>query len=210
MSDATDATGSRADLVARLHTQGITDACVLDAVGRVPRERFVATGDESRAHDDTALAIGRGQTISSPWIVAASIDALQVGPDARVLEVGTGSGYAAAVLAECVGEVVTVERDAALAEDARDLLRDLSPGVRVLTGDGVTAGAGFGPFDGIVVTAMAYREIPPELIEQLTPGGSLVCPVGDDRSGTLVRYRDGETVELAPVSFVPLVRGTDG
>ncbi|MBP2367913.1 protein-L-isoaspartate(D-aspartate) O-methyltransferase [Pseudonocardia parietis] len=203
-------TDAREELVARLRSQGITDERVLSAVARVPRERFVDPDHEARAYDDTALAIGRGQTISSPWIVAASITALGQGRDARVLEIGTGSGYAAAVLAECVGEVVTVERDAVLADDARALLRDLSPDVRVLTGDGVTAAAGFAPFDGIVVTAMAYRQIPPELIEQLTPGGTLVCPVGDDRQGTLIRYRDGETTDLAPVSFVPLVRGTEG
>lgn len=203
-------TDAREDLVARLRNQGITDERVLSAVARVPRERFVATDHEARAYDDTALTIGRGQTISSPWIVAACITALDQGPDARVLEIGTGSGYAAAVLAECVGEVVTVERDAVLADDARELLRDLSPDVRVLTGDGVTAAAGLAHFDGIVVTAMAYRTIPPELIEQLAPGGTLVCPVGDDRQGTLVRYRDGEATDLAPVSFVPLMRGTEG
>lgn len=205
----TGTTGAREEMAARLRSQGITDERVLSAVVRVPRERFVAPGDEALAHDDAALAIGRGQTISSPWIVAASIAALGQGPDARALEIGTGSGYAAAVLAECVGAVVTVERDAVLADDARELLRDLSPDVRVLTGDGVTAAAGWGPFDGIVVTAMAYQQIPPELVEQLAPGGTLVCPVGDDRGGTLVRYRDGRTVDLAPVSFVPLVRGTE-
>lgn len=203
-----DAGAARAALVTRLREQGITDRRVLDAMAGVPRERFVAAGDRERAHDDTALPIGRDQTISSPWIVARSIAALGTGPADRVLEVGTGSGYAAAVLARCAGEVVTVERDAELARRAGALLAELAPQVRVLIGDGVTAAAHLGPFDGIVVTAMADRDLPQELLDLLAPGGTLVCPVGDDRTGTLVRHREGETAELATVSFVPLVRGT--
>ena len=203
----TDSTEPRAELVARLREQGITDERVLAAMAQVPRERFVAPGDEDRAYADSALGIGRGQTISSPWIVAASIDALAPEPASRVLEIGTGSGYAAAVLAHCAGEVVTVERDAELARDAQAVLAELAPSVRVLTGDGLELAAELGRFDGIVVTAMAHRRLPPELVEQLTPGGTLVCPVGDERSGTLVRFRDGESTDLAPVSFVPLVPG---
>lgn len=197
----------RTELVAHLRNHGIEDERVLAAVDAVPRERFVGPENRHLAYADSALGIGRGQTVSSPWIVAASIAALGIGPDARVLEIGTGSGYAAAVLARCAGEVVTVERDAELARGARELLAELAPAVRVVTGDGVAAAAELGRFDGVVVTAMAPGEIPHELIEQLEPGGTLVCPVGDDRAGRLVRYRDGETTELAPVSFVPLVRG---
>ncbi|MBC3189926.1 methyltransferase domain-containing protein [Pseudonocardia sp. C8] len=198
----------QADLVADLRRQGITDERVLAAVAEVPRHLFVAPGDEERAYHDIALPIGRGQTISSPWIVARSIAALGPLTDGRVLEIGTGSGYAAAVLARCVGQVVTVERDAELARRAGTILSEIAPTVDVRTGDGLELAGELGPFDGIVVTALAQSRLPTELVGALTPDGVLVCPVGDDRVGTLVRYQHGESVGLAEVTFVPLVRGT--
>lgn len=205
----TGGTGNaREAMVARLRRTGITDPRVLAAMGEVPRERFVRPELAGDAYGDHPLDIGRGQTISSPWIVAFSVVALEQPPSARVLEIGTGSGYAAAVLSLCVGEVVTVERDPTLAARAREVLAELAPSVEVRTGDGMRGAPDRAPFDGIVVTALAPGEIPPDLLDQLAPGGTIVCPVGDQRVGTLVRYRDGRTEELADVSFVPLVPGS--
>jgi protein-L-isoaspartate(D-aspartate) O-methyltransferase len=198
----------RESMVARLRAGGITDERVLDAMGTVPRERFVRPELAAEAYGDHPLDIGRGQTISAPWIVAFSVQALQQPSSARVLEIGTGSGYAAAVLSRCVREVVTVERDPQLAERARAVLGELAPSVEVRTGDGMLGAVDRAPFDGIVVTALATGTIPPDLVDQLAPGGTIVCPVGGNRVGTLVRYRDGRTEELAEVSFVPLVPGS--
>ncbi|MFC5949058.1 protein-L-isoaspartate(D-aspartate) O-methyltransferase [Pseudonocardia lutea] len=198
----------RADMVARLRTRGIADERVLSAMAAVPRERFVRPELAGEAYVDAPLDIGRGQTISAPSIVAFSIAALQQPPTARVLEIGTGSGYAAAVLARCVGEVVSIERDPDLAQRAREVLAELAPNVEVRTGDGVRGAPDRAPFDGIVVTAMAARQIPPALRNQLAPHGTIVCPVGDDRVGSLVRYRDGRSEDLVEVSFVPLVPGS--
>ncbi|MCE3554110.1 protein-L-isoaspartate O-methyltransferase [Pseudonocardia sp. RS11V-5] len=200
-----DAAKAREAMVARLRAGGITDRRVLAAMGEVPRERFLRPDLAGEAYGDHPLDIGRGQTISSPWIVAFSVASLQQPPSAQVLEIGTGSGYAAAVLARCVGQVVTVERDPVLAERARALLAELAPGVEVRTGDGTRGAPDRAPFDGVVVTALASGTIPPDLVDQLAPGGTIVCPVGDHRVGTLVRYRDGRTEHLADVSFVPLV-----
>ncbi|MFR9801011.1 protein-L-isoaspartate(D-aspartate) O-methyltransferase [Pseudonocardia sp. RS010] len=203
-----DPAAERRALAARLRAQGITDERVLAAVGEVPRERFVRPELAGEAYGDHPLDIGHGQTISSPWIVAFSVAALQQPPSARVLEIGTGSGYAAAVLSRCVAEVVTVERDPRLAAHARELLAELAPVVEVRTGDGMRGAPDRTPFDGIVVTALATRTIPPALLDQLAPGGTIVCPVGADRVGTLVRYRDGRSEDLVEVSFVPLVPGS--
>ncbi|MCE0766255.1 protein-L-isoaspartate(D-aspartate) O-methyltransferase [Pseudonocardia kujensis] len=207
-TDGHGAAKAREAMVARLRAGGITDRRVLAAMGEVPRERFLRPELAGEAYGDHPLDIGRGQTISSPWIVAFSVAALQQPPSARVLEIGTGSGYAAAVLARCVGEVVTVERDPELAERARGLLAELAPNAEVRTGDGTRGAADRAPFDGIVVTALASGAIPPDLVDQLAPGGTIVCPVGDHRVGTLVRRRDGRTEHLADVSFVPLVPGS--
>jgi len=196
-------------MVERLRACGIVDERVLDAMREVPRERFVPPAAAGDAYEDTPLDIGLGQTISAPLIVAFSAAALQADPDARVLEIGTGSGYAAAVLARSHRSVVTIERHRELAERARAALAEGGyDNVEVRTGDGALGAPDHAPFDGIVVTAMADAEPPPALLEQLAPGAALVCPVGHGGHGVLMRYRDGRTEELVDVAFVPLVPGT--
>jgi protein-L-isoaspartate(D-aspartate) O-methyltransferase len=198
----------RAAMVERLRAQGITDERVLDAMRQVPRERFVPPGMARDAYRDAPLPIGLGQTISAPLIVALCTAALQAGPDAHVLEVGTGSGYGAAVLAHRHRSVVTIERHAALAERARAAVAAIGcTNVEVRTGDGALGAPDRAPFDGIVVTAMARDEPPPALLEQLAPGAALVCPVGRRGSGRLLRYRSGRVEDLGAVAFVPLVTG---
>jgi protein-L-isoaspartate(D-aspartate) O-methyltransferase len=202
---------ARAAMVERLHASGITDERVLSAMRHVPRERFVPAELADLAYQDTPLAIGLGQTISTPLIVAFTAAALQAGPDARVLEIGTGSGYGAAVLSRCHRSVVTIERHAELADRARAALEAIGcDNVEVRTGDGTLGAPDRAPFDGIVVTAMAEAELPPALLDQLAPDAALVCPVGRRGRGTLVRYRRGRpTEDLGAVAFVPLVTGAD-
>ena len=192
----------------RLGEQGIADDRVLDAVRSVPRHAFVPDSEQAGAYEEGPLPIGDGQTISAPWIVAFSAASLRLPERAHVLEVGTGSGYGAAVLAATGASVVTVERHAQLAERARNALADAGYGdVDVRVGDGHAGVPDRAPFDGIVVTAMAEDRLPPALVDQLAPGASLVCPVGRDGAGSLVRYRDGTVEELVDVRFVPLVTG---
>lgn len=199
---------SRAELVADLRERGILDERVLAAMGAVPRERFVPEDAAGAAYGDMPLAIGQGQTISTPWIVAFSAAALELVDGARVLEVGTGSGYGAAVLAACGASVVTVERHPELAERARRVLAETGYGdVEVRTGDGMAGAPDRAPFDGIVVTAMAQHRIPPALVDQLAPDGALVCPVGSGGDGALVRHHHGRDEKLVDVRFVPLVPG---
>ncbi|TQM03025.1 protein-L-isoaspartate(D-aspartate) O-methyltransferase [Pseudonocardia kunmingensis] len=209
MSPREDRAAERAALVERMRGHGIADERVLAAIGEVPRERFVPADAAALAYEDAPLAIGLGQTISAPLIVAFSAAALQAGPDAHVLEIGTGSGYGAAVLARSHGSVVTVERHGELADRARAALADAGcDNVEVRTGDGFLGAADRAPFDGIVVTAMAEAEPPPALLEQLAPGAALVCPVGHGGRGVLMRYRDRRAEELVEVAFVPLVPGS--
>jgi protein-L-isoaspartate(D-aspartate) O-methyltransferase len=205
---ASRADRERAAMVEDLRARGITDERVLSAMGTVPRERFVPPDLADAAYQDTPLPIGLGQTISAPLIVAFSAEAVQAGPDAHVLEIGTGSGYGAAVLSRCHRSVVTIERHAELADRARAALEATGcDNVEVRTGDGSLGAPDRAPFDGIVVTAMAEREPPPALLEQLASEAALVCPVGRHGFGTLVRYRGGEAEDLGGVAFVPLVTG---
>ncbi len=198
----------------QLEPRGIANARVLEAMGEVPRERFVPDRLAPRAYNDEPLPISEGQTISQPYIVAAMIDSAQVGPTDRVLEVGTGSGYAAAVLSRVVAEVVSIERHARLAINARDLLASLGfVNVNVVVGDGSLGHPAGAPYDAVVVTA-AGPELPAPLIDQLVDGGRLVMPV--ERNGgqqRLVRatVTDGVVVEedLGAVRFVPLI-GAEG
>ena len=191
----------------QLKRRGISDQRVLDAMASVPRERFVEKADRHRAYRDGALRIGEGQTISQPWIVACMAMLLELGGDERVLEVGTGSGYAAAVLSHLCERVVTVERYPELAERARELLRELhSDNVAVREGDGARGVPEEAPFDGISVTASASGEPPAALFEQLAPGGTLVCPVERDRRELLMRFREDREEAVVPVRFVPLVQ----
>jgi protein-L-isoaspartate(D-aspartate) O-methyltransferase len=194
-----------------LLARGIRDAAVVKAMREVPREAFLPPDMERYAYDDSPLPIAEGQTISQPYIVAYMIEALELRGRERVLEIGTGSGYAAAVLSRCAAEVFTVERIASLAESARGKLESLGyRNVRVLLGDGTMGWPDHAPYDGIVVTAGA-PEVPEELKQQLAIGGRLVIPVGDTpHLQTLVRVRrlpDGEfrEEELCGVRFVPLI-----
>jgi protein-L-isoaspartate(D-aspartate) O-methyltransferase len=206
---ASRADRQRAAMVDRLRARGITDERVLAAMRSVPRERFVPRHVADAAYHDTPLPIGLGQTISAPVIVAFSAAALQAGPDAQVLEIGTGSGYGAAVLSRCHRSVVTIERHAELAERARAALAATGcDNVEVRTGDGALGASDRAPFDGIVVTAMAKDEPPRALLEQLAPDAALICPVGRRGHGTLVRYRAGRSEDLGGVAFVPLVTGS--
>ena len=191
----------------QLRRRGIEDERVLRAMEEVPRELFVPADVRSRAYRDGALPIGEGQTISQPWIVARMLALLDLEGTERVLEVGTGSGYSAAVLSRCASHVVTVERHAALADRARATLAELGyRNVEVRAADGSIGQPDRAPFDAIVVTAAAASAPPPALLAELVPGGTLVCPVqGEDDDEQLVRVRDGETETIAAVRFVPLV-----
>jgi protein-L-isoaspartate(D-aspartate) O-methyltransferase len=198
----------RAATVNRLRARGIADPRVLAAMDEIPRERFVPVALADEAYADHPLDIGLGQTISEPWIVAFCTAALNIAPDARVLEVGTGSGYGAAVLARCCRHVLTIERHPPLAERARATMAAVGiDNVEVRTGDGAAGAPDQAPFDGIVVTAMATAQPPPALLGQLTPHAALVCPVGHDRTGVLARYHAGRVENLGDVAFVPLVTG---
>jgi protein-L-isoaspartate(D-aspartate) O-methyltransferase len=196
----------------QLRRRGITDERVLRAMEHVPRERFVPEEERRRAYRDGALRIGEGQTISQPWIVASMTALLELEREDRVLEVGTGSGYGAAVLALCSREVVTIERHAALAERARAIIEELGYGnVEVRTGDGSKGAPDRAPFDGISVTATAESAPPSALMEQLAPDGLLVCPVRTSAGERLTRFQaDGSAEPLVPVRFVPLVEDAGG
>jgi protein-L-isoaspartate(D-aspartate) O-methyltransferase len=204
----------RARMVERqLRRRGIGDERVLAAMGAAPREEFVPADRRRRAYEDSALPIGEGQTISQPWIVAAICQALELKGGERVLEVGTGSGYSAAVLARLAAEVLSVERHAALAEEARAALARLRVGnVEVLVGDGSRGLPERAPFDAIAVHATAPAA-PPALLAQLADGGRLVVPVAADGIDLLTVFRrDGEELrreEIGPCRFVPLV-GEEG
>lgn len=205
MSDERRRADGRRAMVARLEAEGIVDALVLRAMAEIPRHRFVAPELADEAYGPRPLPIGAGATISSPWIVAVMAAALRLTGEERVLEVGAGSGYAAAVLSRCARTVVTVEAEPDLADGARRALAAAGcPDVAVRCGDGALGDPGGAPFDAVSVAAMAPRRIPPALLEQVTPSGTVVCPVGRRRRGHLVRWQHGRTESLAPVSFVPL------
>ncbi len=186
---------------------------VLEAMARVPREAFVPEGLRGRAYWDSPLPIGEGQTISQPFIVALMTDLVRPHPRARVLDVGTGSGYQAAVLAELVDRVHSLEVVPRLAREAGERLRDLGYGnVETRAGDGRRGWPEAAPFDGIVVAAAA-DEVPGALVEQLRPGGRLVIPVkGGPYAQNLLLIEKGDdggldVREVLPVAFVPLVGG---
>lgn len=199
-------------LVDRLRETGIRDENVLNAIRVVPRHLFVDEALATRAYEDTALPIGHSQTISQPWVVARMTEALLETAPKKVLEIGTGSGYQAAVLAVLGLEVHTVERIGDLLRQARKRLRQLGMNVRSKHDDGRIGWPEHGPYDGILVTAAAPALVN-ALIEQLAVGGSLIAPVGGPASQSLVRLTkqaDGSAQEqtLAPVVFVPLLSGT--
>ncbi len=199
-------------LVERLRESGIADERVLNAIRTLPRHLFVDEALATRAYEDTALPIGHSQTISQPWVVARMTEVLLETAPKKVLEIGTGSGYQAAVLAVLGLEVYTVERIGDLLRQARKRLRQLGFNVRSKHDDGRIGWPEHGPYDGIIVTAAAPALVP-ALVGQLAVGGQLVAPVGGSGSQSLVRLvkrEDGSVEEttLAPVVFVPLLAGT--
>ena len=203
---------ARMDLVELLRREGIHDERVLEAIATVPRDRFVPESLRSQAYGNYPLPIGHGQTISQPYIVALMSELLEVEPGDRVLEVGTGSGYQAAVLASLGCTVYSIEIVAALATGSRDLLAGLGyDSVHVLHGDGYQGWPDHAPFDAVIVTA-APETVPEPLIEQLAPGGRLVIPVGPvwgyQYLDVVEKHVDGsiETTRTIPVRFVPMVK----
>jgi protein-L-isoaspartate(D-aspartate) O-methyltransferase len=192
----------------QLRRRGITDERVLAAMAEVPRELFLPEDQRRRAYRDGAVRIGEGQTMSQPWIVACMAQLLELDGDEKVLEVGTGSGYAAAVLSRVCREVITIERYESLAVRAEQVMHELGyDNVVIGVGDGSLGAPEHAPFGGISVTATARDDPPAALFEQLERGAALVCPV--DRGGRelLMRFKDGEEEAVTGVRFVPLVTG---
>lgn len=193
-----------------LREQGIMDQRVLKAMETVPRDRFVPADYLFLANDDRPLPIGHGQTLSQPYIVALMTEALELKAGAKVLEIGTGSGYQAAVLSELTPKVFTIEIIHALGNEARQRLKRLDyPTVRVRVGDGYFGWSEEAPFDGIIVTCAAGH-VPPPLVAQLRPGGRMVIPIGGlhevQRLMVVSKNERGtvQTKELLPVLFVPM------
>jgi len=204
---------ARDRLVLVLQEAGITDLRVIDVIRNLPRHHFIDQALHSHAYENNALPIGHGQTISQPWVVARMTEALlEFGVPQKVLEIGTGSGYQAAVLATLVPQVFTVERIEELLRQARRRFRRLGlANVRTRHDDGKLGWAAEAPFDGIILTA-AGDTIPSRILDQLSPTGVLVGPVGSPSRQTLIRMRGdghGDFVqeELGAVSFVPLLGG---
>jgi len=195
-----------------LRRRGISDRAVLRTMEEIPREAFVEEGDRADAYRDSALGIACGQTISQPFVVAYMTEQLQLQKQHRVLEIGTGSGYKAAILSRLAGQVLTIERFRTLADTARARLERLGcDNVEVMFGDGFDIPPGAGQFDRIIVTA-AMEQIPDSLIERLEPGGILIAPVGPHHgTQTLLRLaKTGagiERKELVDVRFVPALPG---
>ncbi|MGE0555663.1 MAG: protein-L-isoaspartate(D-aspartate) O-methyltransferase [Gemmatimonadales bacterium] len=210
MNAADGYSGYRERLADELRAKGIHDLAVLRAVTEVPRHQFVPEALRHRAYEDSALPIGGGQTISQPYVQARSLEALELTGRERVLEVGAGSGYQTALLAQVADSVIAVERIPALAAEARRRLNALGlRNVTIVVGDGSLGWRSLAPFDAIVVAAGSPR-VPEPLIEQLSPGGRMVIPVGDrsDQSLVLVTKTKDGSIQQAPLSdvrFVPLL-----
>jgi len=191
----------------QIEPRGVNDPCVLEALRRVPRHEFVPESLEERAYADHPLPIGHQQTISQPYIVALMTELVRPGPESKVLEIGTGSGYQAAVLAECAEEVYTIEIVADLGREAAARLSGMGyDTVHPRVGDGFDGWPEQAPFDAIVVTAAPER-IPQPLLDQLAPGGRLVIPVGVGHQTLLLVTRTDEGFDrrtIIPVRFVPM------
>ena len=199
----------------QIEARGIRDPAILDAFREVPREAFVSPDYARNAYDDHPLPIEAGQTISQPYIVALMIAAAGIGPGDKVLEVGAGSGYAAAIMSRIAGEVIGIERQHDLAEIARERLQRLGYGnVKIIEGDGTRGYREEAPFDAILAAASGSH-IPPPLVAQLAPGGRLVMPIGDpgcvQKLIKVTKPIDGplHQLDLGEVRFVPLI-GEEG
>lgn len=199
----------RNKLVEKLRAKGINDESVLSAIDSIPRHIFIDTALENRAYEDSALPIGKGQTISQPYTVAAQTELLNIKPGDKILEIGTGSGYQAAILCEIGADVYSVERHEELYLKARDILKRLGYRARIKLGDGTLGWSAYAPYDGIVVTAAA-PVVPEELIKQLKIEGRLVIPVGDQDKQMMTRItrisEDAyEEERFNQFKFVPLI-----
>ncbi len=203
----------RRQLVDKLRDRGIHDENVLKAIGNVPRHKFVETALEDRAYKDTALPIERGQTISQPYTVAYQTQLLEVEEGDKILEIGTGSGYQAAILCEMGARVYSVERIKHLYDRSRDILEELGYRAQLKCDDGTVGWSAYSPYDGILVTAAA-PEVPDKLKHQLNVGGILVVPVGDNDRQIMMRVirtdeERFETERYNAFKFVPLI-GEEG
>jgi protein-L-isoaspartate(D-aspartate) O-methyltransferase len=210
MADMPSIRRRMADRIAR---RGIRDSRVLDALRTIPREAFVSPGDQSLAYEDRPLPIGEQQTISQPFIVALMMEAAEIGPEDRVLEIGAGSGYAAALLGHLAASVHAVERHDKLARDAAGRIASLSIGnVTIHKGDGTKGWPASAPYDAILVAAAA-QDVPQPLFEQLATGGHLIIPIGlENGTQRLMKYIRSpvgsiRSRDLGEVRFVPLVPG---
>ena len=201
--------GPRRRLVEQLHDQGIRDLAVLNAIDKTPRHLFVPTGVRHRAYEDSALPIGSGQTISQPSIHARYLELLKLTGNEKVLEIGTGSGYQTALLAQLAAQVFSIERIPALLDKARETIQQIGArNISFLLGDGTLGWRQYAPYDAILVGAGA-PEVPSTYHEQLTEGGRILIPLGDREEQTLYMFTRREErleqIEIAPVRFVPLV-----
>jgi len=201
-------------VTSQLRARGIADERVLEAMSRVPRHEFAPERFRDQAYEDHPLPIGEGQTISQPYIVAIMLEALKLSPNDKVLEVGTGSGYVTALLAELTADVMSIERHVSLAESARSFLATLGyENVRVVTGNGWQGCPEAAPYNAIVVSAAA-PEVPRALVAQLAEGGRMIIPVGggDSQQLQLMRKQNGQltTERREMCRFVPLVPSEPG
>ena len=214
VEESFEAKGKRKRLIEELRSKGINDERVLEAMGRVPRHLFMDDAFLKHAYQDKAFPIAAGQTISQPYTVAVQTVLLNVGKRDRVLEIGTGSGYQAAILAEMGVKVYTIERQRELHRKAQALLRSLGYRVQFFLGDGYEGQPQYGPFDGIIITA-ATAEVPDKLLKQLRTGGRLVVPRGDRDTQVMTLYTrrgedDYEITTHGYFVFVPMLKGIAG
>ena len=204
--------GLRRKLVDLLKEKGITDERVLEAIGKIPRHYFLDTAFDEIAYEDRAFPIAQSQTISQPYTVAYQTQLLEIKPYEKILEIGTGSGYQACVLAEMGAQVFTIERQKPLFEQMKKFpFRNKYPSIKFFYGDGYEGLPSYSPFDKVIVTAAA-PQIPDKLMQQLKPGGKLVIPVGEGKVQKMLRITkkinlDVDIEEFDDFSFVPMLEG---